>query len=43
MKVEENMILANKILSTLLPNIKIELYLNSLGDKDSLIKYMKIV
>jgi len=37
----ELILLANKILTTLLPNIKIELYLNSLGDKDSLIKYKK--
>jgi len=37
----ELILLANKILNTLLPNIKIELYLNSLGDKDSLIKYKK--
>jgi len=32
----ELILLANKILNSLLPNIKIKLYLNSLGDKDTL-------
>jgi len=35
--------LANKFLKSLLPNLNIKLYINTLGDRDSLINYKKII
>ena len=37
----ELILLAHKILKSLIPNIKINLYLNSLGDKDTLSSFKK--